>query len=137
MARTPSAAGLLVGLLFASLCAGCAVSDPAASPAAGRPAGPRPGAQSVLLTETPAPTGSSYKVVGFLKVERLWYGTADSAKRALAERARKIGADAVVDVKTWFAVGLFAWAAPHASGTAIRLTDPSGIDLVALQGQWY
>jgi uncharacterized protein YbjQ (UPF0145 family) len=69
-------------------------------------------------------------------VGKNWYGSSDKVLQTLADAARQLGADAVVEVKTWHQASGFAWSAPHGSGLAVKITDPSSIDLSALTGEW-
>jgi uncharacterized protein YbjQ (UPF0145 family) len=41
----------------------------------------------------------------------------------MAQRARKLGADAIIEVATWHQPSGFSWAAPHGRGTAVRILN--------------
>jgi uncharacterized protein YbjQ (UPF0145 family) len=58
-----------------------------------------------------------------------------NAMRLLAENARKLGANAVFDVKVWQQEAGFSWQAPQCSGTAIRLANTNS--LTGFTGSWY
>ena len=65
----------------------------------------------------------------------MWYGSSDKVLDSLADGAREVGADAVVEVKTWHQSSGWAWAAPHGSGKAVKITDPAGFDFTTLEGE--
>lgn len=54
----------------------------------------------------------------------------------LAEGARELGADTVVEVKTWHQPAGWSWSAPHGSGKAVKILEPASVDLSALPGDW-
>jgi uncharacterized protein YbjQ (UPF0145 family) len=54
----------------------------------------------------------------------------------MANDARKIGADAVVNVRARHQVGAFAWARPVADGTAVRIVNKEDFDCVKLGGEF-
>ena len=60
-----------------------------------------------------------------------WYGDGNSM---LADKARKLGADAVIDADTKYYPSAISWAAPHGAGKAVKLKSKSAID--GLQGKW-
>jgi uncharacterized protein YbjQ (UPF0145 family) len=66
-----------------------------------------------------------------------WYGATAEAERKIADCARAIGADAVINVKVWHAPRAFTWAAPHAEGMAVKLRQPDSVDLDSLSGYTY
>jgi hypothetical protein len=76
-------------------------------------------------------------VLESLNVDMGWYGSLDDAKRILADRARKLGADAVINARTWHAPSGGSWASPHGSGQAVKLRKPESVDLEALPGGWF
>jgi hypothetical protein len=91
----------------------------------------------VRVTSGGLPPDVSYEVLENIEVGRIWYGRGETAQKQLAERARKIGADAVISVKTWYQPSGFSWAAPHCSGTAVKLKEPGSFDLGTLPGEWF
>lgn len=82
------------------------------------------------------PSSAKYEIIASLEVGKVWYGTSDNALEALADGARKIGADAVVEVETWHQPTFGSWAAPHGSGEAVKITEPESIDFSNLSGDW-
>ena len=100
---------------------------------------------------TPAPTPFScrtfvsekdidkafYTTVKDITVSKKWYGSTAEMYGALAEKVRKVGADAVINVHTWHAPSGFAWAAPHAGGMAIKWTPAGRTAPPSLEGRCY
>jgi hypothetical protein len=56
--------------------------------------------------------------------------------QSLADGARELGADVVVDVKTWHQPSGWSWVAPHGSGKAVKITKSTSVDLSNLGGDW-
>jgi hypothetical protein len=77
----------------------------------------------------------TYEVIAFLEVGRVWYGASSNVLVSMADRARELGANAVLDVRTWTQPSGFSWAAPHGSGKAVKFTGERP-DLSALDGDW-
>lgn len=82
------------------------------------------------------PATAKYEVLGQLEVGKVWYGSSDNVLNSLADGARQLGADAVVEVKTWHQVSGWSWSAPHGSGEAIKVMDPASVDFPSLGGDW-
>ena len=89
----------------------------------------------VFVTESSLPR-DSYVVIDELEVGKSWYGSVDPMLEELAAEAQKKGADAVIEVKTWHRVTAWSWAAPHASGKAVRFKNPCAFDPHAFPGQY-
>ena len=53
----------------------------------------------------------TYEVVGHVEGVDMWYGDKRDSYEILADKARKLGADAVINVETWLQPGGLAWAA--------------------------
>jgi len=68
------------------------------------------------------------RVVGKIDAGTIWYGDDDEALEQIAEKARELGATAVMQVETWHQPSGFAWSAPHASGVAVVFTHPIPLD---------
>ena len=77
----------------------------------------------VLVVKGPLPEQVKYEVIAQVKAVRARYGKADVALRMLANQARALGCDAVIEVDTWFSPTIGAWASPHAQGKAVRITN--------------
>ena len=90
----------------------------------------------VFITEALIPDGAHFEPIAKIDVGKIWYGSADNVLDSMAIRARELGADAVIEVKTWRQPSGFSWAAPHGSGLAIKLVNPKGFDFSKLNGEW-
>jgi uncharacterized protein YbjQ (UPF0145 family) len=77
-----------------------------------------------------------YDVIGFIEVGKIWYGSSSNVLLSMAIRARELGADAVIEVKTWHQPSGFSWAAPHGSGKAIKFKNKAEIDFTKIKGEW-
>lgn len=64
---------------------------------------------------------------GQVSVDSKWYGSSLELYPALAEEARKHGANVVVNVESYHAPSGFSWAAPHLQGLAMRVTDTKAL----------
>jgi uncharacterized protein YbjQ (UPF0145 family) len=85
--------------------------------------------EPVLVTQTELAEGVQYEVIGTVNARaRSGYSNAKTLFPLLADEARKIGANAVVGVEGGRHVSFFSWAAPHASGTAVRVDDPQALE---------
>jgi hypothetical protein len=82
----------------------------------------------VLVTAGRLPEHVVYEPVARVEVGRAWYGRVRSVEAELARRARALGADAVVEVETWFQPSGYAWWAPHGRGQAVRIVDGASVD---------
>ena len=91
----------------------------------------------VFVTEESLPSAVSYELLESIEVGKVWYGSSRDVKRSMADRARMIGADAVVEVKTWHQPAGWSWAAPHGSGKAVRFPGSGTNNLSGLHGDWY
>ena len=78
-----------------------------------------------------------FEIIASIEVGKVWYGSSKHILSSMAVRAREIGADAVIEVKTWRQPSGWSWAAPHGSGKAIKILDPSSIDLSNFKGEWH
>jgi hypothetical protein len=93
--------------------------------------------RKVFLTQQPLPGGTHYELLETIEVGKIWYGSTRDISHSMADRARQIGADAVVEVKTWRQPSGFSWAAPHGSGKAVRFPDAATNNFSDLEGEWY
>lgn len=91
--------------------------------------------EKVFVTEDTLPA-SAYEFVSVIDVGKIWYGGSTSVLVSMADRARQLGADAVIDVRTWHQPSGFSWAAPHGSGKAIKFKNKGEIDFSKLHGDW-
>jgi hypothetical protein len=60
-----------------------------------------PHSNRVYVTSASLPATAKYEVLGTLEIGKVWYGSSDNVLQSLADGARELGADAVVEVKTW------------------------------------
>lgn len=90
----------------------------------------------IYVTEASLPANAKYEVMAQLEVGKIWYGSSGDVLQSLADGARKIGADAVIEVKTWHQPSGWSWAAPHGSGKAIKVTEPTSVNFGSLKGTW-
>ena len=95
-----------------------------------------PHSNRVYVTSASLPETAKYEVLGQIEVGKVWYGSSDNVLQSLADGARKLGADAVVEVKTWHQPSGWSWAAPHGSGKAVKITEPASVDFSNLGGDW-
>ena len=90
----------------------------------------------VYVTTNALPASAKYEVLAKLDVGKVWYGSSKNVLQSLADGARKMGADAVIEVSTWYQPAGWSWAAPHGSGKAIKVIDPASVNFDSLQGEW-
>lgn len=95
-----------------------------------------PHSNRVYVTGASLPTTVKYKVLAQLEVGKVWHGSSDNVFESLADAARELGADAVVEVETWHQPAGWSWAAPHGSGKAVKIIEPTSADLPSLGGVW-
>lgn len=121
---------LLGVLMFGAGCSPVSSSNAVPAPPAAKSDGP------VLVTQQAVPAGIEYKVLGTVKANfRAGYDSAESLYPLLAEEAKKLGANAVVDAKGGRRVTAFSWSAAYVSGTAITVGDAES--LRRLSGSYY
>jgi hypothetical protein len=79
--------------------------------------------RKVYVSESGLPATVHFEVLENIEVGKVWYGSDGNVKESMADRARQIGADAVIEVKTWHQPSGFSWAAPHGSGKAVKIVE--------------
>jgi len=77
----------------------------------------------VLVTTSALPAEGEFKVLGPLNVQSRWPGITSKATKLLAEQARSMGANAVVEARVWQDLAFPAVLAPHGNGIAVRIVD--------------
>lgn len=124
-------AALCVGLaLGLSSCASQPKTDKVAAPAQAQ----RASDANVFVTAQSLPP-ESYTFIADIEIgSNVRFGYGD-ANKELAERARQLGADAVINAETKYYPSAFSWAAPHGKGQAVKLKSKSAVD--SLQGKWW
>jgi hypothetical protein len=90
----------------------------------------------VFITEQSLPSSVEFELISTIEVEKKWYGSSTNAITPLAERARELGANAVIQLKTWFAPSGFSWAAPHAAGQAVKVKNINSLESNGIKGTW-
>ena len=94
-----------------------------------------PHANPVFVTKASL-SPESFEPVADLELSKGWYGSTDNTQQALADRARELGADAVINMKSWHAPSAWSWASPYSSGQAVKLRgDPKQL-LNGITGDW-
>ena len=96
-----------------------------------------PHTEKVFLTEQPLPSTVKFEPISTIDVGKVWYGSSKSVYKSMAERARQLGANAVVQVKTWHQPAGYSWSAPHGSGQAIHVDDMDQVTALDLKGSWH
>jgi uncharacterized protein YbjQ (UPF0145 family) len=76
-------------------------------------------------------------MIATIDVGKKWYGSSHDAVSAMADRARELGANAVIQSKTWLAPSGFSWAAPHGSGQAVSVRDIKALEQRGVKGTWH
>jgi hypothetical protein len=90
----------------------------------------------VFITEESPPANIEFDMISTIEVGKNWYGSSNNALTSMADRARELGANAIIQSKTWFAPSGFSWAAPHASGQAIHIKDIKVLESAGIKGTW-
>ena len=91
----------------------------------------------VFVTSQALPASVQYQTLGTITVGTVWYGSGDKAVNQLVAKARKLGANVIIDEKTWWQPPGFSWAAPHATGRAIRVQSMTELRSLSVPGNWY
>jgi hypothetical protein len=94
-------------------------------PAAAQQFAPHTG--PVLIVEGPLPPTVEFVLVADIEIGKVWYGGSDKILQEMADRARALGADAVIEAKTWHQPSGYSWAAPHGHGQAVKILNPDQI----------
>lgn len=90
----------------------------------------------VFVTEAVLASSIQFERLGQIDIGMTTYSSMDEVLKRLANKARELGADAVVDVHTWRQPSGWAWIAPQGKGQAVRFTDKASIDFMELKGEW-
>lgn len=84
-----------------------------------------------LVTFNSLPAEGDYEVIGRIEVYSRWFGTPRKAMALLGEKARSMGANAVVETGVWLAPAFPATVAPHGTGIAVRINDHQLLERLA------
>ena len=88
------------------------------------------------MTTSSVPAEIGYEVIGHVKANaRAGYDKVESLYPLLAEEARKVGANAVIDVHGGRAPSAFSWSAPFTGGKAIKIDNLEKLE--QFNGQYY
>ncbi len=91
----------------------------------------------VFVTESVLAGSVQCERLGQIDVGMVTYASKDEVLKRMANKARELGADAVVEVRTWYQPAGWAWRAPQGTGQAIKLTDKSAVDFSKVTGDWH
>jgi hypothetical protein len=91
----------------------------------------------VFITEQSLPSSLEFDLISTIDVGKIWYGSSENVYTSMADRARELGANAIIQAKTWHQPSGFSWAAPHGSGQAVRISDVKVLDSLGIKGSWY
>ncbi len=76
-----------------------------------------------LVTFNSLPAQGDFEILGRIEVYSRWFGSTRKAMTMLGEKARSMGANAVVQVGVWQAPAFPATVAPHGTGIAVHIKD--------------
>jgi hypothetical protein len=96
-----------------------------------------PHSDKVFFTQESLPPAVTFELISTIDVGKVWYGSSKSVYKSMAERARQIGANAVVQVKTWHQPSGYSWSAPHGTGQAIHISDIDQLETLKIVGSWH
>ncbi|MEI7729546.1 MAG: hypothetical protein WCO56_08230 [Verrucomicrobiota bacterium] len=91
----------------------------------------------VFVTEASLENSIQRDRLGQIDVGMVVSSPKDAVLKRMANKARELGADAVIDVHIWYQPAGWSWKTPHGEGKAVRLTDRSAIDFSKMKGEWY
>jgi uncharacterized protein YbjQ (UPF0145 family) len=108
---------------------------PTAQPSAPRATAAYTG--KVLILGGPLPADLRHEVVGHIGVFKRGFGGTGEAFHMLGDKARALGANAVIDARVWLAPAFPVNVAPHGRGIAVRVQDPTALEeLGKTGGRW-
>lgn len=84
-----------------------------------------------LITFNSLPAQGDFQILGRIEVYSRWFGSTRKAMALLGEKARSMGANAVVEAGVWQAPAFPATVAPHGTGIAVRINDPQLLEKLA------
>jgi len=89
----------------------------------------------VLITEESLPI-DVFEIIAAVDVGDVWRSSYRNVRTTMADTARQLGADAVIDVKLWYKPGITYWVTSQGSGVAVKIIDES-FDIKEINGFWY
>lgn len=91
----------------------------------------------VFITEDRLPPSIEFEEIDTVYNGTSFYGRLSDALPVIADDARKLRANVIVEVKTWYKPNPIAWACPHATGRAVWVHNIKMIESLGLKGEWY
>ena len=91
----------------------------------------------VFVTEQTLPPEIEFTLIGTIDVGKIWYGASKNALDSMADKARELGANAIIQARTWHQPSGFSLSAPHGSGKAVWIKDISALSSSGVTGEWY
>jgi hypothetical protein len=86
---------------------------------------------ATLVTSKALPAEGDFTILGRIDVQSSWFGSTGKATKLLAEKAKQMGGNAVVESQVWQAPAFPAIVAPHGSGIAVRIDDHELLESMA------
>ncbi|HVC44947.1 MAG TPA: hypothetical protein VND20_09030 [Candidatus Binataceae bacterium] len=96
-----------------------------------------PSTDKVFVTDQALPANVDSVPIARIDEGKVWYGSIDALLDSMADRARQLGANAIVNTKTWHQPSGFSWYAPEGSGQAVHVKDIKALDTAGIQGTWH
>jgi hypothetical protein len=96
-----------------------------------------PSRDKVFVTEQSLPAGVAFVSISTIDVGKAFYGSTDAVLVAMADRARELGANAIIEAKTWHQPAGFSWYSPEGSGLAVRVADVKSLEASGIKGTFY
>jgi hypothetical protein len=96
-----------------------------------------PHSEKVLFLTQSLPEPVRFELISQIDVGKIWYGSAKKVYESMATRARELGANAVIQFKSWKQPSGFSWAAPHGTGQAVHVEDLKQLEAMGVQGSWH
>ncbi|UCV21137.1 hypothetical protein [Ferribacterium limneticum] len=91
----------------------------------------------VLVTTSALPAQGDFETLGALYVQSRWPGSTGKARKLLAEQAKGMGANVVVESRVWQGLAFPAVVAPQGSGIAVLVKDHELLEsLAGSVGTW-
>ena len=84
-----------------------------------------------LVTFNALPAQGEFEILGQVDVHSRWFGSTSKATKLLAEKARSMGGNAVVEARVWQAPAFPAMVAPHGSGIVVRIDNVELLEKLA------
>jgi len=122
------------GLLVALVLAGCAAKSTTKLVSKTQESFPRH-REPVCMLRSPLPSNIGYTAIGEVRGGKQTYGSINEVLPVMADEAREIGADAIINLQTSHKMGAWAWARPTGSGIGVKLNDKSSFSCASHGGE--